>query len=206
MTIKAIIWDFGGVIMRTEDWEPRTKLAGRFGLSRQDLENIVWFSDNGYKAGIGQITANEQYHYVIDQLELNPDELEPLMAEYFAGDHLDIELVDWIRSLKPNYITGMISNAFDDLRPYLQKMGIADAFDAIVISAEEGIMKPDAKIYHTALERLEVAPEETVFVDDFEVNIRGALDLGMFAVHFRDSTQVKLELTQLLANHGAKEV
>ena len=75
---------------------------------------------------------------------------------------------------------------------------IADVFDELIISAEVGVAKPDAGIYELTLERLNVAPSEAVFVDDFPRNIAGAQAVGMKAIHFRDSNQVRAELDRLL--------
>ncbi len=55
MTIKAIIWDLGGVLVRTEDQAPRTALADRLGLSRQELEQTVFESEMGLRAQRGEI-------------------------------------------------------------------------------------------------------------------------------------------------------
>ncbi len=67
-----------------------------------------------------------------------------------------------------------------------------------MISAEEGVLKPDPRIYHLALNRLGVAPSETIFIDDFKENVVGALDIGMQAIHFRTTEQVTSELRALL--------
>ena len=92
-----------------------------------------------------------------------------------------------------------MSNAWDDLRDVLEKgWKIAAAFDAIVISAEVGVAKPDAKIYHIILDRLGVAPAEAVFVDDFSENVAGARAVGMRAIRFQNSRQVRADLDQIL--------
>ncbi len=190
--------------MRTEDWEPRRRLANRYGLTRETLEDLLWHHPLGDKAAIGEISAEEQWHNVARLLKVPLGELPAFREQFFAGDRLDRELIDYIRSLKPAYRVGMISNAFSDLRPLIEnELHIADVFDEIVISAEEGVMKPDPKIYLRALERLGIQPEAAVFVDDFERNIHGAREVGMLAIHFRQPDQTLEALTQLLAAHGA---
>ena len=108
-------------------------------------------------------------------------------------------LIDYIRALRPRYKTALLSNAWDDLRGVLvDEWGIADAFDELVISAEVGLAKPDARVYLLTLERLGVAPAEAVFVDDFLHNVEGAQAVGIHAIHFQDSNQARTELEALL--------
>jgi epoxide hydrolase-like predicted phosphatase len=75
-----------------------------------------------------------------------------------------------------------------------ENLGIADCFDVFVTSAEIGVMKPDPHIYQVALHRLGLSPPEAIFVDDFVENIEAARRLGMGAVHFLDTGQVRDEL------------
>ena len=68
----------------------------------------------------------------------------------------------------------------------------------VVGSGDVGIMKPDPQIFQIALERLDVAAEEAVFVDDFIENVQGARALGIHAVHFQGREQAIQELKALL--------
>ncbi len=70
-------------------------------------------------------------------------------------------------------------------------------------SHEEGVGKPDSRFYAIACQRLGVAPEETVFVDDTPACVDGALAAGMPAVRFFDSVQAIAELTRLLGGGAA---
>jgi epoxide hydrolase-like predicted phosphatase len=71
----------------------------------------------------------------------------------------------------------------------------------MIVSAEVGVMKPDARIYRIALEKLGVAPAEAVLLDDFPKNVEGARAVGMAAIHFTRPEQALDELKRLLANH-----
>ncbi|MEZ4831385.1 MAG: HAD-IA family hydrolase [Caldilineaceae bacterium] len=80
---------------------------------------------------------------------------------------LDRALIDFIRALRGRYTTAIISNYMDELPHLLTHVhAVADAFDLIVVSAQERIMKPDAEIFQRTLSRLNLRPEETVFIDD----------------------------------------
>lgn len=195
MKIKALISDLGGVLVRTEAGQPRQDLAGRLGLSRAELEALVFSGTFGTRAQLGQISEAELWDSVASALGLPPEEVPDLARQFWGGDRLDAGLVEFIRGLRPRLVTGLLSNAFDGLRHQLEKVWtISDAFDVMIISAEEGIMKPAPEIYRLAAARLGVPPEEAVFLDDFEENVRGAQAVGMHAVHFRNPAQALDEL------------
>jgi HAD superfamily hydrolase (TIGR01509 family) len=77
-----------------------------------------------------------------------------------------------------------------------EKFGFADCFDVFVTSAEVGVMKPAARIYHVVLERMGVAPSQAVFVDDFIENVEAARRLGMHAVHFADPVAARRQIEE----------
>jgi putative hydrolase of the HAD superfamily len=125
-----------------------------------------------------------------------------LASEFWGGDRLDHELVEYVRGLRPQFKTALLSNAWDDLRIALEgQWSILNAFDEVIISAEVGLAKPDPRVFHLALERLGVKPTEAVFVDDFLHNVEGARAVGMKAIHFRNSEQARADLGALLNQH-----
>jgi epoxide hydrolase-like predicted phosphatase len=200
MTIKAVIWDVGGVILRTEDPTPRDELAAELGVTRDRLNQLVFWGEQGTRLQLGEINREELLLYMRDELGLMPDEHPDLLDRFFAGDQVDAELVDYIRSLKSKYKIGIISNAWPHLDDLLDRWQIADAFSIIVGSGDEGVMKPDPRIYEMALERLEVLPEESVFIDDFIENIKSAQKLGMQTIHFQSPEQALSQLKEVLGD------
>ena len=201
MTIRAVYFDLGGVIVRTGDREPRAKLAERLGMSYEELAKAVFENESSRRASLGAVSPQEHWADVIQRLGLPPSEADSVRQEFFAGDTLDLDLINFLRSLRPKYRTGLLSNAWSDMREYLVSQKIDDAFDQLIISAEVGIMKPDARIYQLALEKLGVAPAEAVFVDDFAVNIEGARAVGMYTIQFTRLSQTLEELKKLLNDH-----
>lgn len=197
--IKAVFWDIGGVIVRTNDWSGRIRWEKRLGLQNHEFERIVFRGEIGKRASIGQANADDVWTWVLDHFGLPESELPTLQHDFSAGDEVDEELVEFIRGLQPTYRTGVISNAWPEGRDWLEnKWRIADAFDHIVISAEVGLIKPDPRIFHLALDGLGVTPKESVFIDDFEENVKAASGIGMHAVLFEDPTQTITELRELL--------
>ena len=198
MTLKAVFFDLGGVIVRTEFQSPREHLAERVGLTYEELVQIVFESKSSREASIGRISEDDHWKYVVRALHLPLKEREAVHKEFFDGDIIDRELIAFIRSLRPRCKTGLISNAWDGLRPYLEREKFADAFDALTISAELGVMKPDPAIFQHALDQLGVKPKEAVFVDDFPENVAGCEAIGMRGIHFKSEEQMMKELKKLL--------
>jgi len=197
--IKAVFFDLGGVIVRTEYQAPRQHLAVRLGMEYEDVVKLIFQSPSSERASVGEISAEEHWAEVTKRLRRPISETASIREEFFAGDVVDREIVDLLRSLRPSYHVGLISNAWPDLRDYIVKQKFDDAFDHMVISGEVGVMKPEAKIYQIALEQAGVSPDEAVFVDDFIENIDGCEALGMHGIHFRNPRQALDELKQILS-------
>jgi epoxide hydrolase-like predicted phosphatase len=199
MAIRAVIWDLGGVLLRTEDFSSRQALADRMGKSVDDLENLVFNGDSGDRAQLGEISVVEHWENIRRMLGLDRAGIDEFQRQFWEGDRLDVALVDIIRSLRSRYKTGLLSNAFSDLRQVATaQLNISDAFDEMLISSELHLMKPDPRIYQLALQRLGVAAQEAVFIDDLPRNVEGARNQGMQAIHFRQRSQALAELERLL--------
>lgn len=199
MTIDTIFFDVGGVLVRTIDRVPRQQLAARLGITYEKFEELVYGGENGRRAQCGEISATQQWLNVCAMLGWPAENVSALRAQFYGGDQVDFRLVDAIRSLRLTYHTGVISNAMDDARPFLeQEAGIGDAFERMFFSYEVGVMKPDERIFQAALRELHICPEASVFIDDFVHNVEGARAVGMHAIHFRSSEQALQELHALL--------
>lgn len=200
MTIQAVIWDIGGVLVRTEDRSPRRRLAESLGLTYEEIDELVWGGELGRQAQLGWVTARTVWENLCQQTGRPFDDIPRLRSAFFAGDFLDAALVNYIRSLHTCYKVGIISNAMDDTRQILeQEWCIQDAFDDVIFSAEVHLKKPDPRIFTLALERLQLSPQDAVFVDDFLHNVEGARAVGMQGLHFRSLAQVKQELEIILS-------
>jgi len=195
MSIKAVIWDAGGVLLRTKDYTPRQRLADRMGTTCQELETLVFDGASSIRAQLGEITYEQHWENIRIALNLNHEDMDSFWKDFWGGDFRDDELMDYIRSLRERYKTGLLSNAFSNMRYYLtQVLNISDAFDEMVISAEVGLIKPDPRIYQLILQRLDVDNQEAVFIDDFLRNVEGARQINMHAIHFRNPQQALSEL------------
>jgi epoxide hydrolase-like predicted phosphatase len=197
--IKAFIFDFGGVLVRTEDYSPRHAWDERLGLPAGSVERAVHHSDIWIQAQLGRITPRAYWHGVAELLYMRQDDIAELRRDYFSGDRLNYRLVALIRDLREKgYRMALLSNESLQLENRLHEHGIYDLFDPILISAQMGIMKPDPTVYRVALQTLGVAPYETVFIDDSLVNVRGAQPLGIHTILFRPELDLKAEIMKVI--------
>jgi epoxide hydrolase-like predicted phosphatase len=187
MSIRAVFFDFGGVILRTEYQAPRQKLAERFGMDYDDIDKAVFACASSKRASLGEITEEAHWLEVMKRFKLPAAESKAFQDAFFGGDILDLALVNFIRDLRgKNIHTGLISNAWSGLRDYMTREKVIDAFDTVIISSEVGAVKPQPKIYEAALQRASVKAAEAVFVDDVYENIEACEKVGMKGVFFKD--------------------
>jgi epoxide hydrolase-like predicted phosphatase len=196
--IKAVIFDMGGVILRTEAASARTELAKKFGMTRLELENVVFQSPESQKAELGEYTREEHWNNIARLLNFPREDQPEFQRMYWDGDREDVELVAFIRGLRKQYKTGMLSNAWHGaLEQVARDHHFLSAFDVVIFSAEVHLRKPDPRIFHLMLARLGVKAGEAVFVDDFMANIEGAKTLGLKTVHFKSREGAIRELKEL---------
>jgi putative hydrolase of the HAD superfamily len=198
MKICAVFFDFGGVIQRTEYQAPRQHLAERFGMDYEDIDKLVFASESARRASMGEITEEVHWQNVLKRLKRPETELQKIESEFFGGDVVDRDLVNLIRGLRGKVHTGLISNAWSGMRAFLERDKLIELFDTVVISAEVHVMKPEARIYHIALEQAQVRAEEAVFVDDVPANIEACQQIGMQGILFKDPQEAMQELKQIL--------
>jgi len=199
--IKTVIFDLGGVLVRTENRRQRDALAASYDMSYRELSEYVYNRQSAVRATVGEITTEEHWQAVQQDLGLSDEELEGFKEEFWGGDVLDEVLVEFIRGLGLHYTTALLSNAWDDLRGVMEEVWeIDEIFNHIFISAEIGLAKPDDGIYQHVIQEVGNHAGEMVFIDDFPENVKAARQNGLNAIHFRSREQALGELREVLDN------
>jgi FMN phosphatase YigB (HAD superfamily) len=166
--IKAIIWDMGGVILRTEDHQPREKWATKFGLSTSELSDFVFGNEISRQATIGEKPTSAIWEFVADHFSLSKQDREQFEQDFWAGDRIDEKLLDFIDTLRKEHITVLLSNAWGDARQTInERYPRWNRFDISVFSGEVKLAKPDPKIYQYLLNMLRILPQEAIFGDSW---------------------------------------
>jgi putative hydrolase of the HAD superfamily len=186
--IKAVVLDIGGVLIRTEDRSGRRLLEERYQLPADTVDWLVFDSEAAAASTVGQVKSAAAWQAVQDKLALSDDELAEFIELFWSGDVFDQAAFDYLSALRPDYLTGILSNAWEGSREgFMRRRGIieGETVDQILISSELGLRKPDPAIYQVLRDALGVRYEEILFVDDFSQNVTGAQALGIQALHYQ---------------------
>lgn len=129
---------------------------------------------------------------------LEVDDHEGLIGRLFAELRPDEAMLDAVAAARRAGVrTGLISNSWGSGTAY-DRGRFDELFDAVVISSDEGLRKPDPRIYALGAERIGLPPDGCVFVDDLPGNLKPARAMGMATVHHVDAARTVAELEELL--------
>ena len=199
MKIKAIITDGGGVLIREVDKSARVPWQEKLGLTKRQLTHEVYRTGVAKLATIGQAKYETLWSDMGRKFALTANEVARLQADFHAGDKLNTPLYEFIKELHKKYKTAILSNAWSDSRGvYIKRYHLDKIVDIMILSAEEGLKKPNKGIFRVVLKHLEVSPEEVVYIDDRPDNIRTAKSLGMHAVLFKHTQEAIAEIKSLI--------
>ena len=197
--INAVIFDMGGVLLRTINSQPREAIAERFGVTRAELEAFIFMSETSLRSEVGELSDKKHWETVLLHFNQPVGDHLKVYDEYFSGDAIDKELMAFAVSLKPDYQLGLLSNAWVNARPLLSRhFDFIDAFDVSVFSYEVGMRKPDPVIFMVMLEKMGVGAENVVFIDDMPANVEGAKSAGLHAIRFTDTPTAIASLKTIL--------
>ena len=195
--IHAVLFDLDGTLLdRRRSFElfvrkQRERFVSSLGAVHSDryVQTLVRLDRDGYGP------REELFTGLVSEFDLPPPLATDLLIDYRAGFPsacvLFPDVAHTLSALRSAGLRlGLITNGSVSMqRRKLECLSLSSSFDTILISAAEGISKPDPEIFRRALERLEVDAAESVFVGDHpEVDIRGARSAGMRAIWRRDST------------------
>ncbi len=159
MTIKGIICDFGGVLVLNGQQPAHQKWIDRLSMGYPEIMSTVFGSEAASRASIGKISEAEFWLEIKDLLHLSEQESIDLSQDIFAEERINEELIALIGTLPHDFKKAILSNAFSGAREvFTDKFHLDNVFDLMVISAEEGIAKPDDAIYILTAERIAAEP------------------------------------------------
>lgn len=183
---SAVLWDLGGVLLHTDWVDAAGRWEPRFGLPRGGLLRAL-FSENDDTVLVGRVSEEEWWEVVRQRLETSTAEIHELRSDLQRREHVDEELLQFVREVGDGVKQALVSNAWPGMRARLSARGLDGLFDEIVISAEVGAAKPMPKIFAIAVERLAVPPSRCIFVDDAIENVEAAAALGIVGYLHRRS-------------------
>ena len=201
--LTALLVDFGGVLT-TSMRESFTRFVTTEDVDGEHLHTVL-FGDYGegtlvHGIETGRITMEQFERELATKLRTrtgSPVAADGLVRRMFAGAGADHRMIEAVRRARENGLrTGLLSNSWGNRDSY-EFDHFDTLFDAVVISGEVGLRKPDPEIYAMAARDLGVEPRQCVFVDDIAANVRGAVAAGMVGVHHTDTDTTLGELETL---------
>ncbi len=197
MKIENVIFDFGGVLV---DWNPRYLYRNYF-QDESEMEHFLHFictdewnleQDRGRSLAEGTRLLQDKFPEFSSLIKLYYGNWEVML-------HGDIpETVSLMYQLKEKYkIFGLTNWSAETITIAYERFSFFKAFDGIVVSGEEKLIKPDKKLYHLLLDRYNLKAENTIFIDDNLKNIKAAEEIGLIAIHFENSSQLEAKLLSI---------
>ncbi len=191
--IKAIFFDWGGVLIEHPTNNILSYCAGALGISRDKLIEV--YQRYHISLQTGEADEKALWEDILRSEGKTINLKESLWQEAFSAAYSPREnMFKLVRRLRGNgYKVGLISNTESPAaKLFLEKH--KNEFDSTIFSCNLGIIKPYARIYYKALESLDVLAEKSVFIDDLEENIKGAENIGMKGILYKSYEQVIDEL------------
>ena len=189
--IKAIIFDYGGVLSTPGKIDFFCKRYATK-LNKNPKEFMKLVKENWNKAQINKIKSSLFWAKAAEFLEVDSEKFRRDLLNSFKFQE---EVLIIIKRLKENYKLELLTNQIEDwLEEVIREHKLDQVFDVIVTSYASKIAKPDIRIFKETAEKLEVKPEECIYIDDLEKNIHPAQELGMKTILFKNNKQLISDL------------
>jgi epoxide hydrolase-like predicted phosphatase len=207
--IEMVISDFGGVLT-TPLFEAFASFQDRVGIPPKSFGLAMKaITEKGgpnplFELECGRITELEFQQQLAEALEPllgHRPEIESFGMLLFEALDPNPGMIDLIREVRRDgYRTSLLTNNVKEWEAtWRSMMPIDEMFETVIDSAFVGCRKPDPRIYELTLERIGLEPEQCIFIDDMEINIEAANELGLHGVHFRETAQARAEVHALLS-------
>jgi len=197
LALRAVIFDYGMVLTAAPDQHAHDAMVRITGLPVERFESLYWADRHAYDEG--KLSGISFWQKLLRDANLNLGEeaiheLNGLDARMWTTQNP--RMVNWQRRLKEHGIrTGILSNMGDSVLASIRaEFKWLDNFDVLVWSYQLRVAKPDPQIYLHTLKQLGAKPEETLFLDDKQVNVDAAIALGMKSLQFLTVDRLRADM------------
>ena len=192
--IRAVIFDFGGVLGLPQDPARVRTMASLCGLSIEEFRSA--YGRDRSELDRGTLSAEEYWSRILQtaRVPVDPDLIARIEREDSLGwTGINQAVVDWSAELRAaGYITAILSNMPATKLSFMRATGSfawIDDFRPAIFSCEYLLVKPEPEIYRLCLKKLAVDPHSCIFLDDVPQNVEAARALGIHALHFRSPAE-----------------
>ena len=198
-TVKAIIFDFGNVLVKWSAWDVYKRFFPTLEAADSFLEEIRFPEWNAAQ------DAGRPFKEGVAALSMEFPQYAELIAAYdtYWEDSLTDTItgtIDIVKELKQqnwklHLLTNFSAEKFDLIRHRYEFLNL---FDTIIVSGEHKVIKPEPEIFHLTLQQIGRRAEECLFIDDSPTNIESAQRLGFNTIHFQSAEQLKTEIKEYI--------
>jgi len=192
--IKAVIFDHGGVfgkdVMSSIYSETAIRAHVSVNAARSEVHKIRSMIQKG------KITMDEFWKVYAQRLNSDPSIIKVVWTKMLENTaKIDKKVENIVKKLKKEgYKVALCTNTIKAFSEFHKRNNDYGIFDFVIISCDIGMQKPDREMYEFVLKKLNVKPDECVFIDNQMENVKGAMNAGMKAILFENAEQLKEEL------------
>lgn len=203
MQIKTIFFDFGGVIIKQPNANKIARLKKFLGLEIPPDFQEMFENPNQSKLirdmCLGIIPESRIWEMMAEEWHFRPSIIKRIHRKLHSKRQLNKPMIKFMKHCQENFQTAILSNAGDRTRTLMEDGFNLDKYvDEIIISAEEGVIKPDPEIYKIALDRVGANAKTSLLLDDTMENVLSARQMGMRAIQFINNEQSLSMMSELL--------
>lgn len=198
--IRAVIFDYGEVLCHAPVPEILQQLMTIFRIDLKRFEEL--YRKNRLRYDRGDLTPEQYWRHFATDAGVHLDDVQVAALRRYDLDmwsSINPAMLSWFDDLRANGIkTAILSNMPAEMVDHVRKtFPWMESFDCRVFSAELGRVKPEPEIYRHCLQCLQVTPGEALFIDDKEVNVKGAREVGMHGIRMQSVAQLTTDLKAL---------
>lgn len=191
--IKNIIFDLGNVVLKLK-WNIVIDRYTKDDETKKLLTEVIFESEEWKLLDLGTIEKDYALGVMLSKLPVYLHEAcKGIMNEWRDALIINDKMISFLKKVRENgYKTYILSNAPHEIPPFLENNDLTQYFDGQIISAEEKVSKPDQGIYNLLLDRYDLNPEESVFLDDKLENIEAAKEANINGIVYDYNNHEKM--------------
>ncbi len=195
--IKAIIFDYGGVVTREGHITPL--MSELFDMEESKISKIWKENSDDFVKG------KESPYEFLERMKKatgNNEETDDLLKRWKKlydefNKNLDYEVLEFTKELKKKYKLYILTDTIIINKGIGEDGLVSRHFDRVFKSYEEGLKKPEPEAYLNVLEKTNLKPDEVIFIDDTKYIVEAAKKLGIKSIHYSGLNNLKNELKKL---------